>query len=233
VHRRDRTYNAFGVVATPSTAVINTEGKIVHEAASYLRSTGEDIRESVEILLGVRAAPKADAVAAKPAYKPDSKALRHFSFGRTMLQRGNKDKAMGQLEEAPRPTPFRPRVFWPAAAAKKDRRACSGGGEFSPRRRRPGDVCATGGEARSSRARREAPRRSRRPSPRPDPHAGGVNPRSCSRSRASADAEARSRRARAQPLTPAYFRRAGSEAGASRGPETCAPEILMNLLDRG
>lgn len=107
------TYNAFGVVATPSTAVINAEGKIVHEAASYLRSTGEDIRESVEILLGVRAAPKADAVAAKPAYKPDSKALRHFSFGRTMFQRGNRDKAIDQLElaAAADPTYAAPRIF--------------------------------------------------------------------------------------------------------------------------
>jgi tetratricopeptide (TPR) repeat protein len=107
------TYNAFGVVATPSTAVINTEGKIVHEAASYLRSTGDDIRESVEILLGVREAPKADAVAAKPAYKPDAKAQRHYSFGRTMLQRGNRDKAMEQLElaAAADPTYAAPRIF--------------------------------------------------------------------------------------------------------------------------
>lgn len=107
------TYNAFGVVATPSTAVINAEGKIVHEAASYLRSTGDDIRESVEILLGVREAPQADAVAAKPAYKPDSKALRHFNFGRTMLQRGNRDKAIDQLEQAAAadPTYAAPRVF--------------------------------------------------------------------------------------------------------------------------
>jgi tetratricopeptide (TPR) repeat protein len=107
------TYNTFGVVATPSTAVINAEGKIVHEAASYLSSTGTDIREAVEILLGVREAPKADAVAAKPAYKPDSKALRHYNFGRTMLQRGNKDKAIGQLEEAAAvdPTYAAPRIL--------------------------------------------------------------------------------------------------------------------------
>jgi tetratricopeptide (TPR) repeat protein len=107
------TYNAFGVVATPSTAVVNAEGKIVHEAASYLRSTGEDIREAVEILLGVRQAPQAGAVAAKPVYKPDSKALRHFNFGRTMLQRGNKDKAIEQLElsAAADKTYAAPRIF--------------------------------------------------------------------------------------------------------------------------
>ena len=117
------TYNAFGVVATPSTAVVNAEGKIVHEAASYLRSTRDDIREAVEILLGVREAPKAEAVAAKPVYKPDSKALRHFSFGRTMLQRGNRDKAIEQLElaAAADPTYAAPRVLHgQLLLAKKD-----------------------------------------------------------------------------------------------------------------
>jgi len=106
-------YNAFGVVATPSTAVINAEGKVVHETASYLRGTGDDIRESVEIQLGVREAPQADAVAARPVYKPDSKALRHFNFGRTMFQRGSRDKAIGQLElaAAADPTYAAPRIF--------------------------------------------------------------------------------------------------------------------------
>jgi len=107
------TYNAFGVVATPSTAVIDAEGRIVHETASYLRSTGDDIREAVEILLGVREPPRAAAVAARPAYKPDSKALRHFNFGRTMFQRGNRDKALEQLElaAATDPTYAAPRIF--------------------------------------------------------------------------------------------------------------------------
>lgn len=121
-----QTYNAFGVVATPSTAVIDTEGRIVHEAASYLRTTGEDIREAVEILLGVREAPAAEAVAAKPVFKPDSIALRHYNFGRTMLQRGNREKAMGQLEQAAEADPnyAAPRILLGhLLLAKKDQKS--------------------------------------------------------------------------------------------------------------
>lgn len=107
------TYNAFGVVATPSTALVNAEGKMVHETASWLRGSAEEIRGAVEVLLGLREAPKAEAVAAKPVFKPDSKALRHFNFGRTMFQRGNRDKALDQLELAAAADPkyAAPRVF--------------------------------------------------------------------------------------------------------------------------
>ncbi|HEY5999578.1 MAG TPA: redoxin domain-containing protein [bacterium] len=107
------TYNAFGVVATPSTALVDTEGKMVHETASWLRDSGSEITGAVEVLLGLREAPKADAVAAKPVFKPDAKALRHFNFGRTMLQRGNRDKATDQFEQAAAADPkyAAPRVY--------------------------------------------------------------------------------------------------------------------------
>ncbi|HWR98236.1 MAG TPA: redoxin domain-containing protein [Candidatus Methanoperedens sp.] len=107
------TYNAFGVVATPSTALVDTEGKMVHETASWLRDSGSEIRVAVEVLLGLREAPQAAAVAAAPAFKPDAKALRHFNFGRTMLQRGNRDKAADQFEQAAAADPkyAAPRVF--------------------------------------------------------------------------------------------------------------------------
>ena len=95
-----QTYNTFGVVATPSTAVLDTEGKIIHEAASFLSSTGVDIREAVEILLGVREAPAADAVAAKPVYKPERKALLNYNLGRNLLRLGSKEKAITKFEEA-------------------------------------------------------------------------------------------------------------------------------------
>ena len=93
------TYNAFGVVATPSTAVLDPDGKIVFEAASYLRFTGESIREQVEILLGVRE-PAAEAVAEEPAYKPARKALLYYNLGRNLLRLGSREKALDKLEDS-------------------------------------------------------------------------------------------------------------------------------------
>jgi tetratricopeptide (TPR) repeat protein len=93
------TYNSFGVVASPSMAVLDPDGKIIYEAASYLRFTGENLREQVEILLGVRE-PAEEAVAEEPAYKPARKALLYYNLGRNLLRLGNREKAMGKLEES-------------------------------------------------------------------------------------------------------------------------------------
>ena len=93
-------YSGFGVVATPSTAVLDKDGKIVFEAASYLRSTGTDIREQVEVLLGLREPPSEEAVAEVEVYKPVRKALLYYNLGRNLLRLGNADKAMSKLEES-------------------------------------------------------------------------------------------------------------------------------------
>jgi peroxiredoxin len=93
-------YSGFGVVATPSTAVLDKDGKIVFEAASYLRSTGTDIREQVEILLGLREPPSTEAVAVAEVYKPARKALLYYNLGRNLLRLGNPEKAMGKLEDS-------------------------------------------------------------------------------------------------------------------------------------
>ena len=93
-------YSGFGVVATPSTAVLDKDGKIIFEAASYLRSTGTDIREQVEVLLGLREAPSEEAVAEVEVYKPARKALLYYNLGRNLLRLGSREKAASKLEES-------------------------------------------------------------------------------------------------------------------------------------
>lgn len=91
-----KTYNAFGVVATPSMAVLDADGKIVFEAASYLRATGDNVREHVEILLGIRE-PAEEKVAAEPSYKPARKALLNYNLGRNLLRIDSREKALEKL----------------------------------------------------------------------------------------------------------------------------------------
>lgn len=244
------TYNAFGVVATPSTAVIDTEGKIVHEAASYLRSTGEDIRESVEILLGVREAPQADAVAVKPAYKPDSVALRHFNFGRTMFQRGNRDKAIDQLElaAAADPTYAAPRIFLGhLLLAKKDPKSLQQAAELfaAAATLAPDDVTAHTGKGESLLELGKidealaAFEKAISLDPTYTPAMSNLA-LVLARQGKAADAEAKFKAAlELNPLDPAtYFRRGqGSEAGGNLKGASAdfrrALEILMNLPSTG
>jgi tetratricopeptide (TPR) repeat protein len=244
------TYNSFGVVATPSTAVLDAEGKIVHEAASYLRSTGDDIRGSVEVLLGVREAPKAEAVAAKPVYKPDSKALRHYSFGRTMFQRGNRDKAMEQLEQAAAADPkyAAPRIFLGhLLLAKKDPKSVQQAAEqfAAAAALAPDDVTAwTGsGEALLELGKVEEARAAFEKAVALDPtYTPAISNLALVLAKQGQAAEAESKFKAALELNPldagTYFRRGqGSEAaGNLKGASSDfrrAVEILMNLPSTG
>ena len=125
------TYNAFGVVATPSTAVINAEGKIVHEAASYLRSTGDDIRESVEILLGVREAAEGRrrrGQAGLQARLEGAAALQLRPHDAPARQPGQGDRTSSSWPPRPTPTYAAPRIFLgQLLLAKKDPKSLAAG----------------------------------------------------------------------------------------------------------
>ncbi len=94
-------YNAFGVVATPSTLVMTSGGQVAYEVSSFMTFTGEQVRENAEIALGVRQAAAKEAVAEAPAgYKPVKKAMLMYNLGRNLLKMGSKEKAMDKLSQA-------------------------------------------------------------------------------------------------------------------------------------
>ena len=92
-------YNTFGVVATPSFAVLDSNGTIVHEAASFRKATGEELRAEVEVLLGLREREEEHAVV-EAAYKPERKALLYYTLSRNLLSQGNREKAISKLEDS-------------------------------------------------------------------------------------------------------------------------------------
>jgi Flp pilus assembly protein TadD/peroxiredoxin len=95
------TYRGYGVVAVPSTAILAEGGVIRHAVNGYPSFVLAEMREQVEVLLGLRKAEEA-AVAAKAdtAYKPNRKALLNYNLGRRLHVSGMDDKAQQNLATA-------------------------------------------------------------------------------------------------------------------------------------
>lgn len=94
------TYSAYGVVATPSVAVLDAAGEIRYARASYSTGTREDLREAVEALLGIADEAKLRAVAQKRDYVPPKKATLHYQKAEVLVGRGMARRAVRDLEEA-------------------------------------------------------------------------------------------------------------------------------------
>jgi tetratricopeptide (TPR) repeat protein len=89
--------SSIGVVANPSLALFDARGLLVWDGAGGSRSVQESLREQVEVVLGLREPPAADAV---KGHRPDHKALLSYNLGRTFLRQGNPGKARDLLESA-------------------------------------------------------------------------------------------------------------------------------------
>jgi tetratricopeptide (TPR) repeat protein len=93
-------YNQVGVVATPSTLVMDSSGKITYEVSSFLSATGDMLKETVEVGLGVRTPTVATAAVEDTSYKPNRSAMLYFNLGRNLLKMGSREKAMDKLAQA-------------------------------------------------------------------------------------------------------------------------------------
>ncbi len=92
-------FNAYGVVAVPSTLLVDAAGTIVDALEGYAHMTRGEFRERVEEALGVRPPP----AVAKPevvGYVPKGLAERYYRMGRALLERGMAARAEGPLRKA-------------------------------------------------------------------------------------------------------------------------------------
>lgn len=81
-------FNAYGVIAVPSTLLVDAGGTIVGALEGYANMTRGEFREQVEELLGVRTPPPEVAPQATAAYQPKGLAERFYRMGRALLDRG-------------------------------------------------------------------------------------------------------------------------------------------------
>lgn len=93
-------YRSYGVVAVPSTAVL-AEGTVVRTALNgYPSFAAADIRDQVEILLGLRKSDPVAVAKAETGHKPVHAALLNFNLGRRLFLSGMADKAEPKLKAA-------------------------------------------------------------------------------------------------------------------------------------
>jgi len=92
-----KTFREYGVVAVPSTVVVDREGVIRAEMASYPLAQREDFFELIEALAEKREVAKK---AVKTGYQPVPTAVRYYNLARAMVSRGMSDAVDGNLKKS-------------------------------------------------------------------------------------------------------------------------------------
>jgi tetratricopeptide (TPR) repeat protein len=95
------TFRGYGVVAIPSTAIINSSGDITKDYASYATFAYNDIKDNIEYELGIKERPKDVEVAEETKkYKPVKAALLRYGLGKKLIDRGMSEKAVREFKKS-------------------------------------------------------------------------------------------------------------------------------------
>jgi thioredoxin-like negative regulator of GroEL len=87
-------FNAYGVVAVPSTALIDGGGKLTYFTYGYAHGQSEDLFDALDRLAGIERTRPTDRQKAAPA------AIRRLQFGRMQLSQGRVEPARRSFEAA-------------------------------------------------------------------------------------------------------------------------------------
>ena len=99
VDQKLKTYNEWGVIATPSTALVDRGGNVVFDLSSYPTSGYLEIETAVQKALGLYVEEEVD-VAQKPSYEPTREALLHLGLGKRLMEKGFMSKAIPELAKS-------------------------------------------------------------------------------------------------------------------------------------
>ncbi|NIO16673.1 MAG: redoxin domain-containing protein [Deltaproteobacteria bacterium] len=92
-------YRRFGVVAVPSSAVVKSGGIVVATVNGYPSLASNEIKERVEVLLGVKEDASA-STAAETGYRPERSSLLNYNLARRLYDSGMHAKAERKLQIA-------------------------------------------------------------------------------------------------------------------------------------
>ena len=93
------TYNEWGVIATPTTAIVGSDGVVTFDLSSYPSSAYLDMEQGIQKALGLYVEKEAEA-SVEPSYMPNRTALLHVGMGKRHVEKGFMTKALPELEKA-------------------------------------------------------------------------------------------------------------------------------------
>lgn len=94
-----KTYNEWGVIATPTTAIVGSDGMVTFDLSSYPSSAYLDMEEAIQKALGLYV-EKEQAADVVPSYVPVRNALLHLGMGKRHAAKGFMTKALPEIEKA-------------------------------------------------------------------------------------------------------------------------------------
>ncbi|HWR81984.1 MAG TPA: tetratricopeptide repeat protein [Candidatus Deferrimicrobium sp.] len=98
IDRGLKNFYEYGVIAVPSTAILDTAGILRHGPAGYSLTTRDLIVDSVEVLLGLRA-PSAITVTDR-GYRPDKVASRYYYLAAGLTRQRLYEQAWEHIDHA-------------------------------------------------------------------------------------------------------------------------------------
>jgi thioredoxin-like negative regulator of GroEL len=95
-------YNDYGVMALPSSLVVDERGIVTFDLAGWPTTMRSDLSDAVKKALGL---PTSVELRPPEEYKAKNGALMYYNFGRRLMEKGQEEKAEAQLTEAVRRDP--------------------------------------------------------------------------------------------------------------------------------
>lgn len=89
-------FYTYGVIAVPSTAIIDTAGTVRYDPGGYGMRIKDVIVDSVKAFLGLATATLQDTL--PPGYEPSKKSARYYNLALNLKQTGMYDRALENLE---------------------------------------------------------------------------------------------------------------------------------------
>lgn len=92
-------FYTFGVIAVPSTAVVDSSNIIRYAPAGYSLTSKDRLFDSLLVLLGLRETEIGEDLLAE-GYRPDKRALRYYNLGLRLYQNSSRQMAISNLHRS-------------------------------------------------------------------------------------------------------------------------------------